>query len=241
MYALRTILFFTIAAILAGATLESRHTGPGAEVLERYLAASQAQQAQMRGLSMQVDIDASVPKLKKNGTLHALRNISKLGQITYKALNFVGDKTIRNDVIARYLTAETHATTSRPTDLAITPANYKFKYKGQVEREGRRLHVFQLTPRKKRVGLFKGELWVDAATYMPLRESGRMVKNPSVFLKRVDFIRDYEIRDGIAFPRHLESTIHTRLVGTARLDVRFRDFAKLDSIQADTAEPAGAQ
>ena len=82
-------------------------------MLERYLAAAQAQQAQMRGLTMEVDIDASVPKLKKTGKLRALRNISKLGQITYNALNFVGDKTIRNDVIARYLTAETRATSPR--------------------------------------------------------------------------------------------------------------------------------
>jgi len=240
MSALRTILFLAIGTILMGASLESGQAGPGAEVLERYLAASQAQQAQMRGFSMQVDIDASVPKLKMRGTLHALRNISKLGKITYKALNFVGDKTIRNDVIARYLTAETHATTNQPADMAITPANYKFKYKGVVERESRKLHVFQLTPRKKRLGLFKGELWVDAATYMPLRESGRMVKNPSLFLKRVDFIRDYEIRDGFAFPRHINSVIQTRLVGTAELDVRFRDFAKADANQAAT-QPAGAQ
>ena len=240
MFALRTISLLAIAALLAGATLESGPTGPGAEVLERYMAASQAQQAQMRGLSMQVDIDASVPNLQKNGTLHALRSISKLGQITYKALNFVGDKTIRNDVIARYLTAETHAVTNKPADMAITSANYKFKYRGVVEREGRKLHVFQLTPRKKRLGLFKGELWVDAATYMPLRESGRMVKNPSVFLKRVDFVRDYQIRDGIAFPRHLESTIQTRLVGMAKLDVSFRDFAKADATESD-AQPAGVQ
>jgi hypothetical protein len=75
---------------------------------------------------------------------------------------------------------------------------------------------------------------------MPLRESGRMVKNPSLFLKRVDFIRDYEIRDGFAFPRHINSVIQTRLVGTAELDVRFRDFAKADANQAAT-QPAGAQ
>lgn len=240
MLAFRTILLLAFAALLGGASLESGPTGLGAEVLERYMAASQAQQAQMRGLSMQVEIDASVPKLKKNGKLHALRNISKLGQITYKALNFVGDKTIRNDVIARYLTAETHATTNKPADMAITSANYKFKYRGVVEREGRKLHVFQLTPRKKKLGLFKGELWVDAATYMPLREAGRMVKNPSVFLKRVDFVRDYEIRDGIAFPRHLESTIQTRLVGMAKLDVSFRDFAVADADET-AAQPAGVQ
>lgn len=241
MRALRAFLFFAAATFLVGATLDSGPSGPGADILERYLAAQQAQQAQMRGLTMQVDINASVPKLKKTGKLQALRNISKLGQITYNALNFVGDKTIRNDVIARYLTAETRATTAQTMDIGITPANYKFKYKGLVQREGRSLHVFQLNPRKKKLGLFKGELWVDATTYMPLRESGRMVKNPSVFLKRVDFTRDYEIRDGIAFPREVKSTIQTRLVGTATLDIKYGGFARAEVAQAVPTQPSESQ
>ena len=241
MVALRAFLFFAFASLLAAAALDSAPSGPAADVLERYLAAAQAQQAQMRGVSMQVDIDASVPTLKKTGKLRGLRNISKLGQITYNALNFVGDKTIRNDVIARYLTAETRATTGQSMDIGITPANYKFKYKGVIEREGRSMHVFQLNPRKKRLGLFKGELWVDAATYMPLRESGRMVKNPSVFLKRIDFTRDYEIRDGIAFPRHVESTIRTRLVGIAKLEINYGGFSRIDGAQNAAAQPSESQ
>jgi hypothetical protein len=60
------------------------------------------------------------------------------------------------------------------------------------------------------VGLFKGELWVDADTFLPLRESGRFVKNPSVFLKKIEFVRDYEIKDGIAF-----ATLLTKLEETA--------------------------
>ncbi len=241
MPALRAFLFFASAALLAAASLDPAPSGPGSDILERYLAAVQAQQAQMRGISMQVDIDATVPKLKKSGKLQALRNISKLGNITYNALSFVGDKTIRNDVIARYLTAETRATTTQSMDIGITPANYKFKYKGAVEREGRTLHMFQLTPKKKKLGLFKGELWVDAATYMPLRESGRFVKNPSVFLKRVEFIRDYEIRDGIAFPRHIEITNQTRLVGLAKLDIKYRDYARADATQTAATQPAESQ
>jgi len=240
MPALRALLLFASASLLAAAGLDSAQGGPAADVLERYFAASQAQQAQMRGISMEVDIDASVPTLKKTGKLRGLRNISKLGKITYNALNFVGDKTIRNDVIARYLTAETSATTAQTMDIGITPANYKFKYKGVVEREGRSMHVFQLNPRKKKLGLFKGELWVDAATYMPLRESGRMVKNPSVFLKRIDFTRDYEIRDGIAFPRHVQSTIQTRLVGMAKLEIKYGGYSRMDDTRA-AAQPSESQ
>src|SRR5262249_47452894 len=140
-------------------------------ILWKYLQAKQNQQEALRGLQMEVDIDANLPKLEKHGKLHALRSISRLGKITYKALGFSGDNTIKNEVIARYLAEET-----KPRDNALTPDNYKFKYKGMSERDGARVHVFQVTPRKKAEGLFKGELWLDAETAMPVRESGRPVK-----------------------------------------------------------------
>ena len=38
---------------------------------------------------MNVEIDAELPKLQKKGTLHALRQISRLGKITYDALRFM--------------------------------------------------------------------------------------------------------------------------------------------------------
>jgi hypothetical protein len=70
---------------------------------------------------MEVNIDASVPRLKKEGKLHALRKISQLGKITYKVLAFQGDDTIKNEVIARYLDAEQKGQENQ--HLAITPDN----------------------------------------------------------------------------------------------------------------------
>ena len=40
---------------------------------------------------MDVEIDASLPKLKKHGRLHALRRISPLGLIRYEKAQFEGD------------------------------------------------------------------------------------------------------------------------------------------------------
>jgi hypothetical protein len=51
------------------------------EIVDQYVSATQAQQEGLRGLSMDVEIDASLPKLKKKGTLQALRYISRLGEI----------------------------------------------------------------------------------------------------------------------------------------------------------------
>ena len=203
------------------------------EIIDRYVAAAQTTKALLNGYTMEVDIDAQLPRLKKEGRLHALRHISKIGRITYDALKWAGDNTIKTDVIARYLKAETQAQEG-PSDVAITPANYKFKYKGLALREGRQVHVLQLTPHKKRVGLFKGELWLDPDTCLPVREFGHFVKNPSVFLKKVEFVRDYEIQNGIAFPKHIQSKIDTRLVGRAELNINFTNYQRV------AAEPAVA-
>ena len=194
-------------------------------IVEHYWAASSNQHDALRGASMDMDIDAALPKLKKQGKLHALRHISTLGRITYEALRFEGDNTIKSNVITRYLTAEAESQKQQSPDLAVTPVNYKFRYKGSIEGGGQKSYIFQVTPRKKRVGLFRGEIWIDAKTYLRVRESGQFVKSPSVFLKKIEFLREYEIKDGVSVPRHIRSTVDTRLVGKAELSVQFSNIS----------------
>jgi hypothetical protein len=201
------------------------------EIVSRYMDATKTQQAALRGVQMEVDIDAKIPKLEKQGKLRALRKISKLGQITYKALGFSGDTTVKQEVITRYLQAESEARENG--SIAISPQNYKFRLKATFERDSQKVYVFQLTPKKKVIGLFKGELWLDGATGMPVRESGEFVKNPSVFLKKVEFVRDYEIRDGVAIPSHIESTVDTRVVGRAELSILFTNFSHPEADDSD--------
>ena len=193
------------------------------EVVGTYTAISRQQGARLRGASMDVEIEANLPKLQKHGRLQALRRISRLGRITYEAVSFEGDKSVKSDIIARYLAAETQAQSADESSLAITPANYKFKFKGHSGQDENQIYIFQLTPREKRVGLFKGELWIDAATCLPVRESGRLVKTPSIFLKRVEFVREYYIRGGVAVPLQVASTAETRLVGRAEVTVHYRN------------------
>lgn len=196
-------------------------------IIAQYQDATKTQQAALRGAQMNVAIDAKLPRLEKQGKLIALRTISKLGKIGYKILGFQGDDTIKQEVIARFIQAEVEQT--RSEDVAITPANYKFRHKGSIEKNGpngQRVEMFSITPKKKRVGLFKGDLWLDAKTGMPVRESGVFVKTPSVFLKKVEFTQEYEIHDGIAIPKHLASTADVRLVGRAELNMDFTNFSR---------------
>ena len=212
---------------------------PGA-IVQNYCAASRGQEHAFQGASMDVEIQASLPKLKKQGRLHALRRISALGRVTYEMLRFEGDGTVKNQVIARYLTAEAEAQKDQAPSLAVTPANYKFKYKSRSRLEGRAVYIFQVAPRHKRQGLFKGDLWIDAGTYLRVEESGYLVKSPSIFLKKVAFIRTYEIRDGISVPLQVQSEVDTRLAGKAELTIDFSNFS-MDSAKRSAMSDAGSQ
>lgn len=209
-------------------------------ILQSYLKAAQAHEDSLRGASMEVDIEAAVPGLKEHGRLHALRKISKVGSVTYHVLSFQGDNSVKKDVIARYLQAEQQGQGDQ--SLAISLANYKFKFKGQRPAEnGNPVYVFQLSPRTKKVGLFKGVLWLDAKTYLPVLEKGRLVKNPSFFFKKVDFERDFTVENGIDIPKRMNSTIDVRLIGKVELSINYSDFEQngADGNQSGEASLAG--
>ena len=189
---------------------------------------------------MEMEIEATVPTLQKSGRLRALRQISRLGVITYRRIIFQGDKLIQNDVIAKFLQAEKEAS-EKTSNIGITPDNYKFKYYGAFGGGDWTLQLFELMPRQKRPGLFRGWLWVENKTCLAVREQGEFVKSPSIFLKKIAFVRDYEIRDGIAVPTRLHSDVETRVVGLAQLNVRYTNLMKSSSTPANSLRFAAQQ
>ncbi len=243
-----TFLRFRLSALLAFGCIAlatppaSPEPAPLDPIVDRYVAATHQQEARLKGASMPVDIQAELPKLHKKGHLQALRKISQIGRITYDALRFEGDRSIKSEVIARYLSAEAEGREKADGGvLAITPANYKFKHKGRMQLNGRLAHIVQVSPRKKLVGLFAGHIWIDDATALPLRESGRFVKSPSIFLKRLEFVREYDIRNGVAIPRRLESSVDTRLVGKALLSVSYGEVTLSETASGEDSFDGSSQ
>ena len=193
--------------------------------MANYVMAARTQGEVHKGASMDIEIEAWLPDLKKQGRFHALRRISPLGLITYEKRRFEGDNTVRNQVILRYLNAEAEEQREPQPALAVTPENYKFKYKGRGELDGRPVHIFDVTPKKKQQGLYKGQLWIDAGTYLRVQEAGYLVKSPSIFLKKVAFVRKYEIRDGLSVPLEVQSVVDTRIAGKAEITIAFSNFS----------------
>jgi len=210
----RLFLFF----LFAGPSLFAQ------DLLQRYFEAIARQTDRTRDLHMEMDFDARLLKLKKVGHLTGMRYVAKNGHVEFVVKSITGDDSVKKHVIARYLAGEQENSTKR-LDTGINDKNYKFKFKRVLEPEGRRVQVYEISPRKKRVGLFKGELWIDEESALPVRESGQFSKSPSpIFLKKVSFIRTYLFVDGVALPTRIESIIETRIAGKAELVINYTNF-----------------
>jgi hypothetical protein len=196
---------------------ESRET----ELLQKYFASIGSNQEKTRGVQMETEFIASVPRLGKKGAMKIVRYVVRTGQVLYGSmLHFEGDSMVKKDVIARFMTAEIE-NSAKPQSIGLTDVNYKFKPKKLEDCNGRPCQLYQLEPRRKEVGLFKGELWLDVETGLPLREKGRFVKNPHVSFKKAEFVRYYKIEDGIARVVELESRANLWVVGKVDMHIHY--------------------
>jgi len=83
------------------------------QAIDRYLIGSPDRQPECSKRAFAVQIDASLPKLKKKGSMSGVKVISRTGQAAYRGLQFSGDKLVKTAVIARFLANE-----AKPPDQA---------------------------------------------------------------------------------------------------------------------------
>lgn len=204
-------------------------------LIERYVNAAQKQRDAMLGAQVEMEIDGRFTNLKESGRMRVLRSISKVGELGTKMLDFNGDNRVKSQLISRFLEEEQKSKAYGA--MAITPQNYDFDIKAVVTHDAKKTYVFDVKPKKKNMGSFRGELWIDGATGMPLREAGQFVKSPSVFLTNLRFARDYELLDGISVVKHFQSSTDVRLLGIGRAEINI-DFSNFSRSAPDASAHA---
>ena len=180
--------------------------------LERYLERRRYEQTSCPESLFAVQIDASVPALKKRGSMTGFKWIGQPGHIVYRGLRFTGDNVIKTQVIARFLARETNPP-RQTEDVSVTPANYALVFERVSDYNGLAAYVFLLKPHRKRAGLVRGELWLDAETAAPLRPWGDLVQSPSIFVRNLRLVEDYQSVAECAEPLRLLFTMRTRIAG----------------------------
>jgi hypothetical protein len=188
------------------------------QAIDRYLAGSRDRQPGCSDCTFAVQIEASLPKLKKEGRMSGVKMVSRTGQAVYRGLQFSGDKLVKTAVIARFLANEA----KRPEQAAgtdVTRQNYSIVYDRTSTYNELRGYVFRVKPIRKHIRLFKGELWLDATTAAPLRLWGDLVKSPSIFVRNLRFVQDYQRIGDCSQPLRLLLTVETRIVGKVEMAV----------------------
>ena len=212
----RTVIAVAVLLPLLFPILCSAQQLTPAEALDRYLARAGGPQPAPSNSVFSVQIDASMPALHKRGSMTGFKLVSYTGRVVYRGLRFTGDKLVKTAVIARFLSNDTGPAV-RTDDVAVSRQNYWFTYDKTSDYNGVAAYVFLLKPRRKRAGLFRGELWLTADTAAPLRLWGDLVKSPSIFIRSFRFVQDYETVAECSQPLRLVLTTRTRIAGTVEM------------------------
>ena len=198
---------------------------------------SNQETSELTGYTATSVIDAELPDSAQKAEFELRRHYVAPSVLEFTPIRSSGDQFVKSNVIVRLLQSEVdHVHRHEQAQTAISSDNYKFNYKGIARLNDASVHVYEVKPRHKRVGLFKGKIFVDASSGRLLRAQGLIVKPPSFFIKKIDFVQDYATVAGFTFPVHIHSEAETRLVGKAIVDITHRDYqpelAAGDSLQA---------
>jgi hypothetical protein len=213
--------------------------------LQVYHGRAVIQSQQLAGYSATTIIHAELPETAQQGEFEVQRHYSAPHTLQFTPVRFNGDGFVKSNIITRLLQSEVdHVKQEDGGQTAISKENYKFSYKGSAKVDGRTVHVFQLKPRSKRPGLFKGRIYLDAYTGSLVRAEGGVVKSPSFFVKKIEFVQDYTDIGNFTFPTHIHSEARARVIGRTVVDIYHRDYqpvsTALQAAQASESVPAAA-
>jgi hypothetical protein len=193
--------------------------------LANYERRAALQPVQLAAYSATTVIHAELPDSSQQGEFEVERKYNAPHTLLFKPIRFVGDKFVKSNIIARLLQSEVdHVEKDDGMATAISPANYKFSSKGRTEVQGRPVYVYQVRPHQKRVGLFKGRMYLDEHTGSLVRVEGSIVKSPSFFVNHIQFVQDYGDFDSFTLPVHIHSEAKARLVGRTIIDITHTNY-----------------
>ena len=129
----------------------------------------------------------------------------------------------------------------------ISPDNYDFRFIREEEVSGQRCYVLELLPGRKDKNLLRGNIWVDANTYLLRRTEGQPAKAPSWWVRDVRIALRYGDVGGMWLQTASEATARVRILGPCTMvsrDVKYKItelVADASSAQTNFLEPTSGR
>jgi hypothetical protein len=126
-------------------------------------------------------------------------------------------------IVRRMLASEADVTKDyASTDISAD--NYDFRFVRAEQVSGQRCYVLAVLPRRDDKHLLRGDIWVDANTYLLRRFGGTLAKNPSWWVRDVRVTFVYGDVSGMWLQTSSEATANVRILGRSTMvshDVKY--------------------
>ena len=131
-----------------------------------------------------------------------------------------GSSVVLHLVLNRLMESEASASAGQDRrESSISPANYTFRLLGEEDLGHHRCFVVEALPQRRDKYLFEGKIWIESQEFAVVRISGHPAKNPSFWIKRADFVRQYEKIGDFWLPARDQTFVEVRLYGKKILSI----------------------
>ncbi len=127
-------------------------------------------------------------------------------------------------IVRRMLASEAEVTKDYASS-DFSPDNYGFRFIREEDVSGQHCYVLELLPRRKDIHLLRGNVWVDANSYLPRRFEGELAKTPSWWVRDVRVAFMYGKVGGMWLQTASEASANVRILGRSTMvsqDVRYK-------------------
>ena len=161
----------------------------------------------------------------QQGWLDAHTDFTRENGFRYEVTAEGGSGYIRSRVLRSLLEEERRLIARGGADEAsVSPANYAFAQDGSDENG---LVRVALRPLRKERSLIDGRMFITSENGELVRVEGRLARNPSFWITRVNIVRSYRRINNVLVPVSLESTAQLRLLGRSSLSMTYH-YSEVD-------------
>lgn len=142
---------------------------------------------------------------------------------SFRIVSQSGAVLLRDAVLKRAVDSEKEASKQKEA-TALTPANYRFRLTGNGVVNGRRVYILDVKPVKPEKFLYRGTIWVDAASFGVVKIEAAPAKSPSIWISHSTISVTDELTDGFWLPQQTQSQTMVRLGGRATLTIDYGHY-----------------
>jgi len=214
---------FVLLAMIEGAHIPTL-TAP--EIVEKLVRADQERLEAFGGYTGIRRYRFENKGFNKRAELTAHVACDRSGAKTFEVKAESGSGFVRNHIIRRMIDAEQQASQKGAHEQTrIVPDNYDFRLIGTATLDGRPSFVLEISPRRRNKFLIRGRIWVDVDDFAIARIEGQPAQNPSLWIRSVQVVQQYERIGRFWLPVRNESKARVKIFGETEVSIEYFDYS----------------